>query len=124
MDKTTNMRAPVGVLKKLACTLYYLSDEGCLRKTANTFGLSQSTVSVIIRQTCKAITDYLGPKYLRLLSTVPEVEKLFSGFLKDHGMTQCLGAGDGTHFNIKQPTVNPMDFINRKGRYSLNVQAV
>ena len=26
--ETTNMRAPVGVLKKLDCTLYYLSDEG------------------------------------------------------------------------------------------------
>lgn len=127
--ETTNMRLPVGVLKKVACTLYYLSDERRLRKTANAFGLSRSTVSVIIRQTCKAITDYLGPKYLRLplsstATTVLEVEKLVSGFLKDHGMPQCLGTVDGTHIDIKQPAVNPMDFINRKGRYSLNVQAV
>jgi hypothetical protein len=81
-------------------------------------------VSIILRQTCKAITDYLGPKYLRLPSTVPEVEKLVSGFQKDHGMPQCLGAVDGTHIEIKQPAVNAMDYINRKSRYSLNVQAV
>lgn len=40
----TNMRSPVGVLKKVACTLYNLSDEGRLRKTANAFGLSLLTV--------------------------------------------------------------------------------
>ena len=47
--ETTNMRAPVGVLKKVACTLYYLSDEGRLMKTANAFGLSRPTLSVIVK---------------------------------------------------------------------------
>nr|XP_055026760.1 putative nuclease HARBI1 [Misgurnus anguillicaudatus] len=122
--ETTNMRTPVGVLKKVACTLYYLSDEGRLRKTANAFGLSRSTVSVIIRQTCKAITVHLGPKYIHLPFTVPEAEELVCGFLQDHGMPQCLGAVDGTHIEIKQPAVNAMDYINRKGKFSLNVQAV
>ena len=120
----TNMRAPVGVLKKVACTLYYLSDEGRLRKTTNAFGLSRPTVSVIVRQTCKAITVHLGPKYIQLPFTVPETEELVSGFLRDHGMPQCLGAVDGTHVDIKQPAVNAMDYINRKHRFSLNVQAV
>ena len=39
------MRSPVGVVKQVACTLYYLSDEGRLRKTANAFGLSRQVVS-------------------------------------------------------------------------------
>ena len=39
--KTTIMRAPVDVVKQVAVTLYYLSDEGHLRKTANAFGLSR-----------------------------------------------------------------------------------
>ena len=48
--KVTNMRLPVSVETQVALTLYYLSDEGRLRKTANTFGLSRARVSVIIRK--------------------------------------------------------------------------
>ena len=44
--KATNMRSPVGVVKQVACTLYYLSDEGRLRKTANAFELSQSEAKI------------------------------------------------------------------------------
>ncbi|XP_046862570.1 protein ALP1-like [Xenia sp. Carnegie-2017] len=82
----TIMRSPVDVLTQVAITLYYLSDEGRMRKTANAFGISRQTVSKIVRK--------------------------------------CLGAIDGTHIPIKQPRQNPTDYINRKGTYSLNVQAI
>lgn len=44
------MRSPVGVLTKVACTMCYLSEQGRLRKTADAFGLSRSTVSVVVRK--------------------------------------------------------------------------
>ena len=43
------MRHPISVEKQVAVTLYYLSDEGRLRKTGNAFGIGRSTVSTIIR---------------------------------------------------------------------------
>ncbi|KAM9314409.1 putative nuclease HARBI1 [Pholidichthys leucotaenia] len=121
--KRTNMRAPVGVLRKVACTLYYLSNDRRMRKTANALGLSRAAVSIIVRQTCKAITVHLGPKYVKLPFTESEVEELVSGFERTHGMPQCLGAIDGTHIQIKQPSVNSMYYLNKKGQLSLNIQA-
>ena len=117
------MRSAIDPVKQVAITLYYLSDEGHLCKTANVFGISRQTVSKIVRKVCKAITVYLGPKYVKLPFIEQEVNDLVKKFHRAHGFPQCLGAIDGTHILINHPRVNPTDYINRKSSYTLNVQA-
>ena len=54
------MRDPVEVESQVALSLYYLADEGSIRRTANSFGLSHSSVSIIVRKECRAICEHLG----------------------------------------------------------------
>ena len=76
----TVMQSPASVEKQVAVTLYYLSDEGRMRKTANAFGVSRSTVSVIVRRVTSVITEYLGPKYISLPVTEDDVKENYSVF--------------------------------------------
>lgn len=121
--KSTRMRRPISVETQVAVTLYYLSDEGRYRKVANAFGISRSSVSIIVRRVCAAISEYLGPSYVRLPTSEREVQELVSQFYVYHGFPQCMGAIDGTHIPIKEPIENASDYINRKGYTSINIQA-
>ena len=120
----TKMRNPITVKCQVSIFLYYFCDEGRYRKSANAFGLSRSSVSVLIRKVTKIIVKHLGPELNKLPKTVTEVEVLTENFLNAHGFPQCLGAIDGTHIRIKQPRENYTDYINRKGFHSINVQAL
>ena len=119
----TNMRSPVSVQKQVALTLYYLSDEGRLRKVSNAFGLSRACVSITVRRVTRAISTFLGPQYISLPLTEDDVKEKVTNFYNAFGIPQCLGAIDGTHIEIKQPSANSSDYINRKSRFTLNVQA-
>ena len=117
-------REPVSVETQVAVTLYYLADEGRIRKISNTFGLGKSTVSTIIRRVTGAISRNLASKYITFPCTENEVKESTEMFYSQHGFPQGIGAIDGTHIPIKKTVENPTDYINRKGRYTLNWQVV
>ena len=121
--QSARMRDPVEVDRQVALTLYYLADEGRMRKTANSFGLSRSSVSIIIRRVCRAICEHLGPQLISLPTTEAEVQEKTKHFFERFQFPQCLGAVDATHIDIKQPSHNATDYVNRKSHFSINVQA-
>ena len=80
-------------------------------------------MSKIVRRVCKAIAAHLGPQYIQLPTTEETTLELVSNFKKKRAIPQRLGAVDGTHIGIQQPLTHATDYINRKGTYSLNIQA-
>ena len=84
VKNTTEMREPIDVAKQVAVFVYYLADEGCVRKTANAFDIAKCTVSKIIYRITKAINIYLGQKFIKPPLTKEEVTESYTLFLEKH----------------------------------------
>ena len=71
--KPTNCRPnPITPEERLAVTLRYLANGECQQSIANYFRIGRQTVSKIIRETCAAIWDILGPIYVKCPSKKEE----------------------------------------------------
>ena len=119
--QTTELRKHVSVETQVAVTLYYLADEGRMRKVSISFARGKATVSNIICRVTAVILEKLT-KYVVLPKTKEEVEEHARNLYSRYGFCQCLGAVDGTHIKIKRSVDNPTDNVNRKGNFILNCQ--
>lgn len=119
----TRFRRAISVQKRVAITLWVLATPCEYRSVAHLFGVARCTVCRIVQDTCRAIVTVLLPKYIRF----PEGERLketVKGFHEKWGIPQCAGSIDGTHIPVRPPSMNHTDYYNRKGWYSVIVQAV
>ncbi|KAK6179874.1 hypothetical protein SNE40_012129 [Patella caerulea] len=108
----------LSVEKKLAIILYTLNDIVSFAMTANSFGVSFSTIIV---QVCRAITFELSKVYLKLPRNVHEMQAKTTALEVKFGMTQAFGCVDGKHIAIKHPVKNPQDYFCYKNFFSLSM---
>jgi len=76
-----------------------------------------------VKETCKAIVRILQPKYIHF----PSGESLTTtvqGFLEQWGIPQCAGSIDESHIPLRPPAMNHTCYYNRKGWYSVILQAI
>ena len=85
-QRDAHIRCAISVEKQVALTLYYLADEGRLRKTANSFGISRASCSITICNVSYAITTYLGPDFIKLPLTEESVKEKGQQFYDAHGI--------------------------------------
>ena len=121
--KDTHLRKAISVKHRLAITLWTLATPCEYRTVGHLFRVARSTVCVIVHKTCKAIFDVLFSEYV----TFPkgrQLEETIRGFETRWQIPQCAGAIDGSHIPVSVPVNLHTDYYNRKGWYSMLVQAV
>lgn len=119
----TQFRSPISVERRVAVTLWCLATCGEYRTIGHLFGIARCTVCVIIHDTCSAIVDVLLTKYVQF-PTGDELRDTVHGFKSKWGLIQCAGSIDGCHIPVMPPALNHTDYYNRKGWYSVVLQAV
>ncbi|CAM4541073.1 unnamed protein product [Lepidochelys kempii] len=117
--RNTKMRAALTVEKQVAIALWKLAIPDCYQSVRNQFGVGKSTVGASVIQVARAVTDVL----LSRVVTLGNVQVILDGFAA-MGLLNCGGAIDGTHIPILGPDHLANQNINRKGCFSMVLQAL
>lgn len=121
--QNTRMRQAIKVEHRVAITLWCLATCAEYRSIGHLFGVARSTVCVIVHNTCSAIVDVLLSRYIQF-PIGAHLGNVIEGFKRKCAVPQCAGAIDGSHIPVKPPACNHTDYYNRKGWYSVVLQAV
>lgn len=106
----------------LTCLRFYAS-AGHLSSVADAVGMHESTVSRIIVRVSSAIAG-LGRTYIRMPND-QNLQETKNKFFNVARFPMVIGAIDCTHVKIQSPGGNDGEiYRNRKGYFSINVQAV
>jgi nuclease HARBI1 len=109
----------------IICTALRFYAQGAFyRATGDCLSLSKSSQSRCVYEVSKALTKRVK-HFIKFPKTDSELNKIKHEFYLIKDMPNCIDAIDGTHICIKTPNKDiEWDYINRKNRHSINVQAV
>ncbi|GES88053.1 protein ANTAGONIST OF LIKE HETEROCHROMATIN PROTEIN 1-like [Rhizophagus clarus] len=110
--------------QKIAASLWFLATEKCFRSIGEKFGMGESTISYALRQFFDVIISKFLSEKIIFPTTELEVNRITNGFKITRNFPNVIGAIDGSHIPIKAPHLFPVDYFNRKGFYSIVLQAV
>ncbi|GES75821.1 putative nuclease HARBI1 [Rhizophagus clarus] len=99
-----------------------------LRRNSNEpgekFGMGELTISYALRQFFDVIISKFLSEKIIFSTTELEVNRITNGFKITRNFPNVIGAIDGSHIPIKASHLFPVDYFNRKGFYSIVLQAV
>lgn len=115
---------PVSPINQLLVTLRFYATGNIQLGIGDYFNISQSTICRIIPRITRLICD-LSQNYIKLPRTQEAQRNIAENFYKIAGFPGIIGALDCTHIRIESPGGEQAElFRNRKGYFSINVQAV
>ncbi|CAM4597929.1 unnamed protein product [Lepidochelys olivacea] len=117
--KDTRLRAALMVEKQVAIAIWKLATPDSYRSVTIQFGVGKSTIGIVLMQVCRAINRIL----IRRAVTLGNVHDIVAGFAQ-MGFSNCGGGIDGTHIPILAPAHLASEYINRKGYFSMVLQAL
>ena len=121
--QNTQFHRCICVEHHVAITLWTLATCSEYRTIGHLFGVARCTVCVIVHERCKVIVDVLLKEHIQF-SNGRDLVNVIEGFKSKLNMIQCAGTINGSHISVSPPTMNHTDYYNRKGWYSVIVQAV
>lgn len=105
--------------------VYWLAHGLSYQVVSSVFNVPKATVHRIIHRVAQNI--WVNLKKAISFPQAEELQAVGQGFAqlsRTHAFKNVVGAIDGTHIRIKPPKRHQIDYLNYKGFYSINMQAM
>lgn len=102
--------------------LWYMANNNSFRELSDKFNVAQSTAHSIVVQILNCMSNFAN-EFIRWPTTC-EKQASAAIFWRLTGKEHVIGAIDGCHIRIQRPKVHGLDYMNRKGYFSLLLQGV
>ncbi|KAK3931941.1 Protein ANTAGONIST OF LIKE HETEROCHROMATIN PROTEIN 1 [Frankliniella fusca] len=109
--------------ERLAVTLYYLAHGSYMKVAGDGFGIPPSSMSIIVRETCRAIWEEYSQAVFPPL-TEERLEAISEGFWRTWNFPNCYGAIDGKHCIVQNFPNGASDWFNYKKSFSMVLLAI
>ena len=123
MEGLYQRQTAISPMNQLLVCLHFYGNSSFLRTNGDIFGIHKTTASRIVRKCSRALAS-LRANYIKF----PEDQETLAvnrGFYDIGGMPEIIGCIDCTHVPIISPGKETAElFRNRKGFFSINVQAI
>lgn len=113
-------RERIDVVKQILITIYVLATPDSFRSISERFNISKSSSWFITKRVVRAI--YNIRNLLIKWPTYEEAENTWTNIQTLYGFPKVLGVIDRAHINIPRPKEDANSYINRKGRFSIQLQ--
>ncbi|XP_041379658.1 putative nuclease HARBI1 [Gigantopelta aegis] len=123
LQRSSVVREALSVEHRVVVAIYFLASTAEYRTIGNLFGIHKSTVHSCVHDVCDAIVALLFPAFVTFLKG-QGLKEIIRGFQETWNFPNCAGAIDATHIPIIAPKEDHADYVNRKGWYSIILQAV
>lgn len=116
-------RRPLEPGHKLLITLRYMATGEAYRSMRFNFRVPHNTISLAVREVCKAIYEEYRNEVLKVPSTAEGWKEKERGFATKWNFHHCVAAIDGKHVAIKKPPKSGSRYYNYKGFCSVVLMA-
>ncbi|XP_025158823.1 protein ANTAGONIST OF LIKE HETEROCHROMATIN PROTEIN 1-like isoform X2 [Harpegnathos saltator] len=115
----THLRQSISPAERLAVTLRHLATGESQESLSYTFRLGQSTISGIIKDTCRALISLLQETHLKFPDSELAWKVIVHDYMERWNFPNCLGAMDGKHIRIDPPLQSGSSYFNYKETFSI-----
>ncbi|XP_025263413.1 protein ANTAGONIST OF LIKE HETEROCHROMATIN PROTEIN 1-like, partial [Camponotus floridanus] len=115
-------REQINSTKQLLIAIYVLATPDSYRSICERFNVARSTAWFSIKRVVRALYS-LRNCFIRW-PNYEEAETTWTNMQRLYGFPKVLGIIDGTHINIARPKRDANSYINRKGRFSMQLQVI